>query len=79
MTFIKGVLRDRCLRWWGRTCRKVGERGALDQTYKCLNKQLGRFSFFEPLKGKPHCDRHRDYNHLAASLLHPLPQTFNHG
>lgn len=47
--------------------------GALVQTYKCLNKQLGRFSFFEPLKAKPHCDRRRDYNHLAVRLvpLHP--------
>lgn len=53
--------------------------GPLDQTNKCLNKQLGRFSFFEPLKGKPHCDRHRDYNHLAVRLVPPAPQTFNHG
>lgn len=55
----------------GSNTPKGGGAGALDQTYNCLNKQLGRFSFFEPLRGKPHCDRHGDYNHLAVRLLHP--------
>lgn len=36
ITFIKMVLRDRCLCWWG------------DQKHKCLNKQLSRFFFLFP-------------------------------
>lgn len=52
--------------------RGGGWGGALDQTYKCLNKQLGRFFFLlPPLSEAPL----RDYNHLVVRPARPLPQT----
>lgn len=65
MTFIKVVLRDRCLRWWGEHAVRGGGGHLTRLTSAWINSSAG-FSFFCPLWAKPHCDRHRDYNHLAV-------------
>lgn len=78
MTFIKAVLGDRCLCWWGEHTAGQAE-GALDQTYKCLNKQLGRFFFLLLSFGEAPLRASRLQPPGCASCPASCPKHFNHG
>ena len=71
MTFIKVVLRDRCFCWWGWTCTKKGGGDHLTRRASAWINSSAGFSFFRRLWAKPHCDRRRDYNHLAVRPARP--------